>query len=115
MKYLIIGIIIVAVVIGVVIYSIPQVGPGTAYEFRVKQGCNIVDENIFFDNGIPDMNITEEIRDNVIIVHGYGASGLETVRFGQLCESTETFTLRVDCLESRKREVINFCMNIQVG
>lgn len=79
-------VLVIIIAIAIILFSYfdfmnSEMGPGTAYEFRPVEGCELVN-NLDYGSNI---TITDEILDNLIVEYGYGRSGYNTSTYREYC------------------------------
>jgi hypothetical protein len=101
----IIGLVIIILMAIVFVKMITNVGPGTAYNFNVVEGCEALK---YYG---PEVNISHstELLDLIVIKHGYPARGLDKVTLREYCIS-ENFNNNFEaCFKENKFNIGMSC------
>ena len=107
MKHKIIIILMILFVVLFIIYlSTIEIGPGTAFEFRVIQGCDLIEGKGY------NFTFTDEILDGMVIEHGYAGTVFTGPRYQR--EKLRNYCMKggqniEECLQYNRIRIFNNC------
>lgn len=95
------------------VYMNTELGPGTMYEYYPVQGCELLQGLNMRD---PNISLSDNALDNVMIKQGYGASGYQTMSLRQFLgwkcrqdEACERGGSRPGTINDYMSQIIGYC------